>query len=111
MPVDLAAIGLAVEPCGAFRPEFEPPWIGQPHVTALTLNRLAEREVGAMIDHLVGDKVLPEGIRQDIIERTDGIPKEDFLEVSAHYLTEAIDRWILGSDPFTALKRAQFAGL
>ena len=23
-----------------FRPEFEPPWIGRPHVTALTLNRL-----------------------------------------------------------------------
>ena len=22
------------------RPEFEPPWIGRPHVTALTLNRL-----------------------------------------------------------------------
>src|SRR5262249_21656299 len=27
-----------------FRPEFDPPWIGQPHVTALTINRLAERE-------------------------------------------------------------------
>jgi predicted ATPase len=26
-----------------FRPEFEPPWIGQPHVTALTLNRLSAR--------------------------------------------------------------------
>ena len=23
-----------------FRPEFEPPWIGRPHVTALTINRL-----------------------------------------------------------------------
>ena len=23
-----------------YRPEFEPPWIGRPHVTALTLNRL-----------------------------------------------------------------------
>jgi hypothetical protein len=35
-----------------FRPEFEPPWIGQPHVTALTINRLAERDIGAMIDSL-----------------------------------------------------------
>ena len=25
-----------------FRPEFEPPWIGLPHVTVLTLNRLAD---------------------------------------------------------------------
>jgi hypothetical protein len=23
-----------------FRPEFEPPWIGRPYVTALTINRL-----------------------------------------------------------------------
>ena len=28
-----------------FRPEFEPPWIGRPYVTALTINRLAEREI------------------------------------------------------------------
>jgi hypothetical protein len=30
-----------------FRPEFGPPWIGRPHVTALTIDRLAEREVSA----------------------------------------------------------------
>ena len=30
--------------------QIEPPWIGQPHVTALTINRLTEREVGAIID-------------------------------------------------------------
>ena len=28
-----------------FRPEFEPPWLGRPYVTALTINRLTEREV------------------------------------------------------------------
>jgi predicted ATPase len=28
-----------------FRPEFDPPWIGRPYVTALTLNRLAERNI------------------------------------------------------------------
>src|SRR5262249_56798789 len=57
-----------------FRPEFEPPWIGQPHVTVLTINRLAEREIGAMIDRVAGNKLLPASVRQDIIERTDGIP-------------------------------------
>ena len=57
-----------------FRSEFEPRWIGRPHVAALTLNRLVEREVGAMIDGVIGNKVLPANIRQDIIERTDGIP-------------------------------------
>src|SRR5262249_28211902 len=57
-----------------FRPEFNAPWIGRPHVTALTLNRLAQRDVGAMIDRVAGNKPLPASVRQDIIERTDGIP-------------------------------------
>jgi predicted ATPase len=57
-----------------FRPEFEPPWIGRPHVTALTLNRLTRREIDAMIDGVVGNKPIPVGIREDIVERTDGIP-------------------------------------
>ena len=57
-----------------FRPEFEPPWIGRPYVTALTINRLTERQVSAMIDRVVGNKLLPAALRQEIIERTDGIP-------------------------------------
>src|SRR5262249_49123925 len=57
-----------------FRPEFDRPWIGMPHVTAMTINRLTPRDVGAMIDRVVGNKVLPASIRHDIIERTDGIP-------------------------------------
>ena len=57
-----------------FRPEFEPPWIGRPYVTAFTINRLGERDIRAMIDGVVGNKSLPANIRQDIIERTDGIP-------------------------------------
>ncbi len=57
-----------------FRPEFEPPWVGRPYVTFLALNRLGEREIDAMIDLVVGNKLLPASIRQDIVERTDGIP-------------------------------------
>ena len=41
-------------------------------MTALTLNRLAQREVGAMMDGIIGNKLLPANIRQDIVERTDG---------------------------------------
>ena len=70
-----------------FRPEFDPPWIGQPHVTAMTINRLAQREVGAMIDRVVGNKLLPASIRQDIIERTDGIPL--FVEEMTKAVLEA----------------------
>jgi predicted ATPase len=57
-----------------FRPEFEAPWLGRPHVTALMINRLTEREASAMIDRIVGNKHLPGSIRRDIIERSDGIP-------------------------------------
>jgi len=71
------------------RPEFEPPWIGRPYVTPLTINRLAEREVGAMIDGVIGNKLLPANIRQDIIERTDGIPL--FVEEMTRAVLEAKD--------------------
>jgi hypothetical protein len=57
-----------------FRPEFQPPWIGRPYVTTLTINRLPERHVDAMIDRVVGNKLLPANVRQAVIERTDGIP-------------------------------------
>jgi predicted ATPase len=70
-----------------FRPEFEPPWIGRPHVTALTLNRLAQREIGAIIDRVVGNKPLPASVRQDIIERSDGIPL--FIEEMTEAVLEA----------------------
>ena len=57
-----------------YRPEFEPPWTGRPNVTVLTLNRLGEREIAAMIDRVTGNKRLAESVKHDIIERTDGIP-------------------------------------
>ena len=57
-----------------FRPDFDPPWIGRPYVTALTLNRLAQRDIEMMIEGVIGNKLMPARIRQDIIERTDGVP-------------------------------------
>ena len=70
-----------------YRPEFEPPWIGRPYVAALSLNRLGEREIVAMIDRVTGNIALPESIRQDIIERTDGIPL--FVEEMTRAVLEA----------------------
>jgi predicted ATPase len=72
-----------------FRPEFDPPWVGLPYVTALNLNRFGEREIAAMIDRITGNKALPESIRQDIIERTDGIPL--FVEEMTKAVLEARD--------------------
>jgi class 3 adenylate cyclase/predicted ATPase len=70
-----------------FRPEFEPGWIGQAHVTALSLTALAPREVCALIEDIVGNKVLPATIRQEIIERTDGVPL--FVEEMTKAVLEA----------------------
>ena len=75
-PTSLEALARAVDRIAGlrallivtYRPEFDAPWIGRAYVTALTINRLTQIEVSAMIDHLVGDKVLPASIRQDIIE-------------------------------------------
>jgi class 3 adenylate cyclase/predicted ATPase len=70
-----------------FRPEFEPPWIGRSYVTALTVNRLAQRDIQVMIDHVVGNKLIPASVRQDIIKRTDGIPL--FVEEMTKAVLEA----------------------
>jgi class 3 adenylate cyclase/predicted ATPase len=70
-----------------FRPEFEPPWIGRPHVTALAINRLGQHDIEAMIDRVVGNKLIPASVRQDIIERTDGIPL--FVEELTKLVLEA----------------------
>ena len=94
-PTSLEAFGRAVGRIASlrallivtFRPEFEAPWIGLPHVTARTINRLAQRDIDAMIDRVVGNKVIPSSIRQDIIERTDGIPL--FVEEMTKAVLEA----------------------
>ena len=94
-PTSLEAVGrtmdrlrtLGVLLIVTYRPAFEPPWLGRPYVAALTLNRLGEREITAMIDRVTGNKALPESIRQDIIERTDGVPL--FVEEMTKAVLEA----------------------
>jgi predicted ATPase len=69
------------------RPEFDPPWVGRSYVTALNINRLARRDIEAMIDRVVGNKLLSASVREDIIERTDGIPL--FVEEMTKAVLEA----------------------
>jgi predicted ATPase len=94
-PTSLEALGRTVERVRKLRalliithrPEFEPPWIGQPHATTLSIKRLEEREIATMIDGVTGDKALPASIRQEIIARTDGIPL--FVEEMTKAVLEA----------------------
>ena len=94
-PTSLEALGRTVDRLRTlgvllivtYRPEFEAPWIGRPHVTTLNLNRLGEREIAALIDRVTGNNSLPASVRHDIIERTDGIPL--FIEEMTKAVMEA----------------------
>ena len=57
-----------------FRPEFQPPWTGQPHVTMLVLNRLDQRDRTSLVTQIAGGKTLPDEVLVRIVERTDGVP-------------------------------------
>ena len=82
-----------------FRPEFTPPWVGRPHVTLLSLNRLPPRHRVEMIAHVTGGKTLPTEIADQIIDRTDGVPL--FIEeltksvVESGSMTDAGDHYSL----------------
>ena len=67
-----------------FRPEFTPPWIGRPHVTLLTLNRLPRRQGAEMIAYVIGGKALPKEIAEQIIDRTDTCLASDSVGRQAH---------------------------
>src|SRR5271169_3220505 len=57
-----------------FRPEFQPPWTGQPQVTMLALNRLDRRDRAAMVEEVAGGMALPVEVVAQIVDRTDGVP-------------------------------------
>jgi len=57
-----------------FRPDFEPPWTGQPQVGMLTLNRLDRHGRAALVAQIAGNKTLPDEVVCRIADRTDGVP-------------------------------------
>ena len=69
-----------------FRPEFQPPWVGQPHVTLLSLGRLGSRDGAALVGR-VAAAALPAGMVEEIVERADGVPL--FLEELTRAVLEA----------------------
>jgi predicted ATPase/class 3 adenylate cyclase len=82
-----------------FRPEFEPPWTGQPLVTILALNRLDRRDRTVLLVQIAGGKALPAEVVDQIAERTDGVPL--FVEeltksvLESGLLREEADHWVL----------------
>jgi hypothetical protein len=57
-----------------YRPEFTPPWLGQSHVTVLTLNRLGRRHHIAVIRPVAKGKDFPTVLLEQIVATTDGLP-------------------------------------
>jgi class 3 adenylate cyclase/predicted ATPase len=71
-----------------YRPEFQPPWVGQSQVTVIALNRLGRNEGAKLVHGLAGNVgALPPEIVDEIVERTDGVPL--FVEELTKAVVEA----------------------
>ena len=82
-----------------FRPEFQPPWTGQPQVMMLALSRLDRRDRTALVKQIAGGKAMPEEVVARIADRADGVPL--FVEeltksvLESGLLREEADRYAL----------------
>src|SRR5271169_5776713 len=71
-----------------YRPEFQPPWVGQSQVTVIALNRLGRSEGATLVHRLAGNLgALPPDVVDEIVERTDGVPL--FVEELTKAVVEA----------------------
>jgi class 3 adenylate cyclase/tetratricopeptide (TPR) repeat protein len=56
------------------RPDYQAPWLGHPHVTTFTLNRLSRIDSLALVKGILTGASLPDAVMNQIVERTDGVP-------------------------------------
>jgi predicted ATPase len=57
-----------------YRPGYQPPWVDNPHCTALRLQPLAERSASEMLASMLGDSPDLTGLNRLIIEKAEGNP-------------------------------------
>ena len=69
------------------RPELQPNWVGEPHVSMLPLNRLGRRDSAGIIAGVARDKALPDAIVDQVLARADGVPL--FIEELTSTLIES----------------------
>jgi DNA-binding winged helix-turn-helix (wHTH) protein len=98
-----------------FRPEFQPPWAGQPRVTMLALSRLDRRDRVSLVAQVAG-KALPGAVIDQIADRTDGVPL--FVEeltksvLESGLLRAETDRYVIdGALPPLAIPTSLYASL
>src|SRR6516225_5532751 len=56
------------------RPEFEPSWADLANVGALTLQRLGQRDVQAIVGGIADGRALPSEVMEQIVSKADGVP-------------------------------------
>lgn len=66
--------GLPVLLIITYRPTFSPPWLGQSHVTSITLKRLEKRDNELMVRQVAHGQELPDALVARIVSHSDGIP-------------------------------------
>jgi class 3 adenylate cyclase/predicted ATPase len=99
-----------------FRPEFQPTWVGEPHVTMLPLSRLGRRDSAAMIGGVTRGKSLPDAVLERVLAQSDGVPL--FIEeltktvLESGLLDAAGDRYVMrGALPAFAIPSTLHASL
>ena len=108
--------GLPVLLVVTVRPELQPSWVGQPHVTMLPLSRLGRHDSAGIVAGVTGDKALPDTVVEQVLARADGVPL--FIEeltnalLESGLLRETRDRYVLeGPLPTLALPATLQASL
>ncbi|MDE5462204.1 BTAD domain-containing putative transcriptional regulator [Bradyrhizobium sp. CSS354] len=81
------AAGLPVLLVVTVRPELQPGWVGEPHVSMLPLNRLSRRDSAAIIAGIARDRPLPDAVVEQVLARADGVPL--FIEELTSALLES----------------------
>ena len=88
------------------RPELQPTWVDQPHVSMLPLSRLGLRDSAAIINGVSKNKALPDAVIKQVLARADGVPL--FVEeltstlLESGLLREMPDRYVV-EGPLPAL--------
>ena len=91
-----------------FRPEFNVPWTGLPHVTAMGLSRLDRRDGEALVLEVIKNDIALSGeIVAEIVKHTDGVPL--FLEELTKAMLEAGTAGIEAAAGSQSARRAPLA--
>jgi class 3 adenylate cyclase/DNA-binding SARP family transcriptional activator len=69
------------------RPELQPTWVGEPHVSMLPLNRLGRRDSAGIIAGVAKHRALPDAVVDQVLARADGVPL--FIEELTSTLIES----------------------